>query len=114
MKTEVRIKMNEYGDLPKVEINDRERLNAEAGVALALLERWGMCAGMNDGEDSAGRSKGRLATPEEVVERAFTIASLVFKTAREREMTVVLPSFAEIDAVQASHKAEKAGKKALA
>ena len=43
----------------------------------AMIERWGMVAACPDGEDSSGRSKLRLATPEELVDRAYAVAALL-------------------------------------
>ena len=54
----------------------------EAKLAFSLLERWGMVAAAPDGEDSAGRSKLKLSTPDELVERAFAVAKLAFDKAR--------------------------------
>ena len=48
-----------------------------------FITRWGMVAAIPDGEDSAGRAKVRLATPEEVVERAIACADLLFKRGNE-------------------------------
>ena len=39
---------------------------------------------MPDGEDSQGRQKLRMATPEELVEKAFACATLLVKAARDR------------------------------
>lgn len=50
-------------------------VDMNAQIAFALIERWGMIAAMPDGEDSAGRQKFRLQTPEELVARAFTVAT---------------------------------------
>lgn len=46
-----------------------------ANMAFALIERWGMVAATPDGEDSAGRQKFRLQTSDELVARAFTVAT---------------------------------------
>ncbi len=39
-----------------------------------ICERWAMAVAMPDGEDSDGRAKLRLLTPQEVAERAVDIA----------------------------------------
>lgn len=65
---------------------DSHRLEFEAKMAHDFIERWGMVLAMDDGEDSAGRHKIRLATPEELVSRAFTIAELFMKEARRRNL----------------------------
>lgn len=53
------------------------RLTFLAEVARELVARWGSVAVQPDGEDSAGRSKWRLQTPYELVERAIESASLL-------------------------------------
>lgn len=60
-------------------------------LAISMIERWGMIAGVEAGEDSAGRAKIRLATPEELVERAFTTATLVDAEARKRGLIYAAP-----------------------
>jgi hypothetical protein len=111
MTPEVRIHMNEYGDRPEVQVNERERFAEEAKLAIVFIEKWGLILGEDNGEDSAGRQRVRSSTPEEVVERAFAMARLAMQTARDRGLTYALPTFAETDAVQAAHKAEKEAKR---
>lgn len=48
--------------------NDRARL------AMELVARWGIVAATDGGEDAAGRSKLKLQSPTEVVERAMETA----------------------------------------
>ena len=62
------------------------KVEQEAILAMSLIERWGMVAGQPDGEDSAGRSKLRLSTPEELVDRAFIVARMAFSRAREDDL----------------------------
>jgi hypothetical protein len=76
------INREEKFDQPQVVLHNTEELEKEACLALALIERWGMVAGIPDGEDSSGRSKLRLSTPEELTERAFECAKLAFDKAR--------------------------------
>lgn len=59
-----------------------------ATMAYKLIERWGMVAATPDGEDSAGRSKLRLCTPDEMVERAFKTVDLFFGGAEARGMVL--------------------------
>lgn len=49
----------------------------EIRLATALVEKWGMVLGMEDGEDSSGRHKLRLATPGEVVDRAVATTKVL-------------------------------------
>jgi hypothetical protein len=74
---------------PLVTIHTKEGLNTEATYAMHLAERFALISAEDDGEDSAGRQKLRLATPEEVVERACNIAGLMFVTFRK--LNWVLP-----------------------
>jgi hypothetical protein len=60
----------QFRDDPKLVIHDTEYPNFEARLAATLMERWGMVAGEPDGEDSAGRAKLRLSTPQELAQRA--------------------------------------------
>lgn len=71
---------------PRLFVHNTELPEEEAKLAFALIERWGMVAGLPDGEDSAGRSKLRLSTPDELVERAFACAKKAFETARESDL----------------------------
>ena len=60
--------------------------DARGGMAYKLIERWGMVAAIPDGEDSAGRSRLRLLTPEEMVDRAFKATELFWNEAHKRGM----------------------------
>jgi hypothetical protein len=53
-------------------------------LAASMVERWGMVAAVDNGEDSAGRAQLRLAEPEELVERALDCAQLLFAGAERR------------------------------
>ena len=75
----------EYGQ-QKLIVHETEVLEQETRLAFSLLERWGMVASVPDGEDSAGRSKLRLSTPPELIDRAFEVASLAFSHARENNL----------------------------
>jgi hypothetical protein len=81
---------------PFVSIHPKEGLNAEAAYAMHLAERFALIAGEDDGEDSAGRQKLRLATPIEVVKRACNIAELMFIELRRRNWTVPIDSYKTI------------------
>jgi len=70
---------------------DNEQFEHEAEIAIQFVQHWGMVAGIPDGEDSAGRYKIRLQTPEELVERATTTASLLMATIRKKGLVYVGP-----------------------
>ena len=70
------------------EMRDSHVVTLEGRCALGMIEKWGMVAAIEGGEDSAGRQKLRLATPAELVERAFETARLAFKEVTERGLLV--------------------------
>lgn len=75
----------------EVVISHVQMLRKEAELVAAFIERWGMVAGQPDGEDTAGRHKLRLSTPEELVTRAFEIAEVFFAEAEKRGYVLDLP-----------------------
>ena len=81
---------------PNHAIHETELLEQEAKIVLEIVERWGSVAAMPDGEDSAGRQKLRLATPEELTDRAFQCACLVMDGARKRGLVHAIPGIDEL------------------
>ena len=75
---------DKYGD--GIVIHETEILESEAVFAAEIITRWGAVASAPDGEDSSGRSKLRLMTPEELVARSFETAGLFMKHARENNL----------------------------
>jgi len=59
-------------------------IHHEAQIFADMLARWGMVAGAPHGEDSAGRAKGRLLDPDELVARACAITEMYMLTAKVR------------------------------
>lgn len=96
--TEIEIvKPDRYEKHPSIRKHETELLELEAKVTLEFVTKWGMVAGMPDGEDSSGRAKQRLATPEEVVDRACTVTELLFAEIRKRKDWIVsIPNTEEI------------------
>lgn len=80
-----------YRGSTEIIIHRSKILQPVAEFAAHLVERWGMVAGQPDGEDSAGRAKIRLATPQEMVARAFSAAELVFAEAEKRGLVLDVP-----------------------
>jgi len=76
-------------------VHNTELLEDEAKMAVDMVLRWGMVAVEPDGEDSLGRAKMRLTTPEELVERAFTVANLMFSKARASGLMFEAPHISE-------------------
>lgn len=101
-------------DNPKAQVQfiKRETVTQTGELAFRFIEQWGMVAAIHDGEDSQGRAKLRLTTPEEVVERAFVMAKLARERAKAEGLMIDLPSFADLSAAEEKRKAEKAEKKA--
>jgi hypothetical protein len=88
----------DYGknSLKQLRIHDDEIMNQEARFACALIERWGIVAGEVEGEDSAGRSVCRNATPAEVVARACSIAETALGEFRKRGWMFKGPDISEL------------------
>ena len=57
-------------------VHQPEMLGPNGVFCARLVEKWGMVAGETDGEDSAGRQKFRLQTPQEVVDRAVAVTKI--------------------------------------
>lgn len=70
-------------------------LELPAKMAAMFIERWGMVSGIQDGEDSAGRAKLRLATTDEVVGRACDMAALAMQEFEKRDWLTQAPSIDE-------------------
>ncbi len=92
-----------YRDTPQLFTHNDELAEDEAKMAAALIERWGMVAAIPDGEDSAGRAKLRLATPEELVARAFSCAKLAMKHARDNNLLHKTDPVPDLSDIQAPH-----------
>lgn len=59
-------------------------LDLKAHIALHLLMSWGMVQGKDGGEDSAGRSRFDLMTPEEAAKRAADLSEAITSEIEER------------------------------
>jgi hypothetical protein len=57
-------------------------LTLEAQLMVSLLERWGLIAAVQVGEDSAGRAKSEVMPASEVVDRAEVMAILAVQKMR--------------------------------
>ena len=84
-------------DSKRVLMGETEQPEAEAKLAFAFLERWSLVMGATDGEDSAGRQKLKLMEPQELVDRAFTIAHLAIDKARSTGLIHQVPSFSDLE-----------------
>lgn len=79
-------------DLPNMLIDRCEIPLPEAQLAEQILLRMCLACGEVDGEDSAGRQKGRRLQAGEMVSMAFDISESYFKEARKRELIEAIPS----------------------
>lgn len=73
-----------------------EQPDPVAQLAFDIIKQHAMVSAMPDGEDTSGRQKLRLPTPDEFVRRAFNIAETAFCEAMERGLLVKTPDLSEI------------------
>jgi|SRR5215207_1790089 len=78
-------------------LNSLVHANFRARMATALMEKWGLVAGVPDGEDTTGRSKLRLLSPKEIVERAVETADMAVSTFERLGWLDRLPSISEME-----------------
>lgn len=110
-KTRITTKHGAYDD-KEVLLFHTEHPDVVASFAMNIIEKHAMVAADGDGEDSSGRAKLRLQTPEELVERSFRIAELTMEKARSTGHMVALPDLNEINADVDAKRAEEARVKA--
>lgn len=101
---------------PKLVFHHAQHPGQEGSLAVELVARWGTVAAIPDGEDSAGRAKLRLQTPDELAERAVATSVALFRRLREAGLLVDcprVPTRAEAKAAEAAElEAERAGRAA--
>lgn len=71
--------------------HSRKNIGPEAAFAMHCIERWAMVAAEQDGEDSAGRTRLRRMTPDEIVSHACDCADKAFAAFQERGWLVDVP-----------------------
>ena len=81
--------------LDKRVMEDTISLNQRARFATQFIERWGAVAAIPDGEDSVGRQKLRMMTPQELVTRATQTAEYLFAVLNANGWTVEVPEAVE-------------------
>lgn len=94
--TKPRLEVN-YEGKTTVTMYNTEVCDDVAVLASVLVEKWALVAAAPDGEDSAGRAKMRLLTPDELVERSVLIAERFFETMRARGYLVAVPDLNEVN-----------------
>lgn len=93
---------------PTIGLHETEFLDLRAKFAMDLIARWGMIAGEPDGEDSAGRQRGKLADEVDLVNRAMLITTLAFKQFNDNEWITHLPSLETMKKMVENKELEKA------
>lgn len=88
--------LKKYG-VSDIQLHERMHPDLQGRIATDLVTRWGMVAAMPDGEDSAGRLKLRLMTPDELVARAMETADRLVKAMHEAGNLLMLPSLPDPD-----------------
>jgi hypothetical protein len=89
------MKRNLYGEgidghtLPM--LHKVKEMQGSARLACALIERWGIVAAEVDGEDSAGRSRLRRLTPDELVKNACETADAAMNEFEKRGWLIEIP-----------------------
>lgn len=76
--------MAEYYPNEPEGINTGVIMEFRAALAWRLLERFGLVAGKDGGEDSHGRAKITDLGPKEMVDKAYLIADLFMEKTEER------------------------------
>ena len=66
-------------------MHDDEVMQFEGRLVVVLIERWGLVTCDESGEDSAGRQKLALMSPDAIVERCCEIARVTGSRLRELE-----------------------------
>jgi hypothetical protein len=94
---------NKFGH-PNIRMFENEALEQEAAIAKEMILRWGLLASKPDGIDKEGRNKLTHATPEEIVDRALSIAHLFMKEARNKGLILQLPKQNEIENSQSNER----------
>lgn len=80
--------------------------NDQARFAMALVERWGLVVGEPDGEDSAGRSKLRTLSPEELANKATAASAALYEKMDTLGWMIDLPDQAELADMRKSDEEE--------
>lgn len=73
-------------------VHETEHLTIRAKICLELIQRWGLIAGEDGGEDSTGRAKIKTQDPSKVVARAIAITQEFFVQTHSRGWIHELPS----------------------
>ena len=86
-----------YKSAESVMIHSRFQPSVRAQMMISFVERWGMVAAQEDGEDSAGRSKLKLSEPGELVARAEALVNGIMDTIERNGWYFEVPSLTDLD-----------------
>lgn len=81
----------------KLVIHDTDVPTFEGRLAITLMEKFGLIACTDAGEDSAGRHQLRLMEPSDVVVRACELAEIMTRALQVRGWIVKAPNIAEAE-----------------
>lgn len=91
------VRTDVVGDEVRVFLQFRALCNQKAEFAKSLMKQLAICSAVEDGEDKAGRSKSRLQTPNEVVQRAAEISDKAFDEFEKRGWLLAVPGAAVLE-----------------
>jgi len=74
-----------------IKVCNEEIPHPQASFAMDVIGRLAICTAVPDGEDSVGRQKLRMMTPEEIVARATDVADRAWKEFRARGWLLDIP-----------------------
>jgi len=95
---ETKVIKEKYSDEPRIYKHDTEILTQQAKLVLDFIEKWGMVAAIDAGEDSAGRQKIGLMPEDEVVTRAINMAEIAWARLDDMGLIHKLPGIVEMEA----------------
>lgn len=102
------VKVRYYGAVPEVGFEMKYMVNQKAQFAMDLMRTNGVLLGEPGGEDSVGRAKLDLMSPQDIVNRAVAISDLTFDAfANLGWQHPVTPYEEMLDKVDAYREAEK-------
>ncbi len=71
---------------------DKVVYDRRAEMAIIMLEKWGMVAAIDNGEDTAGRAKLGLMPIGELIDRAFECADAAYQEIEKRGWSMEIPA----------------------
>jgi hypothetical protein len=87
-----------YTGLIRAQVHSNLCHTIKSEMAYNLIKYWATVAATPDGEDSSGRQKLRLQTPEELVAKSFDVTEKFFAEATRRNWIHNFPGYIELDA----------------